>query len=314
MIYDWDMVGHREQLAQLEREIQTDNVTHAYLFAGPPQIGKFRMAVTMASILQCPKNFCRTCKNCKLIPAGTHPDTILLRDNGESLKIDEVRDMIGRANLVAQAPYRIFVIENIERMPLEAQNSFLKTLEEPPGKTMFILTTSRLTDVLPTIVSRVRSYYFFNVGSETLKTFLKKEFANRGDLDEIVNMAQGRPGLAISLMKDTNLLTEQRELYGKIDLFLKRNNLAEKFLFVATLVDEDSDSSGPMDTFFDAYTRYLRKLLFEYMEQDAHPLRERFDLGGLVRLFESLEKTRYLIRKNANKRLALENLFITTEK
>lgn len=314
MIYDWDMVGHREQLAQLEREVQTGNVTHAYLFAGPPQIGKFRIAMTLASILQCPKGFCRACKSCKLIPAGTHPDTILLRDNGESLKIDEVRDMIGKANLMAQSPYRIFVIENIERMPMEAQNSFLKTLEEPPGKTMFILTTSRLMDVLPTIQSRVRSYYFFNVGSETLKVFLKKEFADRSDLDEIVNIAQGRPGLAISLVKDPNLLTEQRELYGKIDLFLKRNNLTDKFLFAETLADEASDSGERMDIFFDAYTRYLRKLLFEYMEQDAHPLRERFALSDLVRLFESLEKTRYLIRKNVNKRLALENLFITTEK
>ncbi|MFH0820412.1 MAG: hypothetical protein V1908_01420, partial [Candidatus Peregrinibacteria bacterium] len=280
----------------------------------PPQIGKFRIALTMAMILQCLKGFCRACKTCKLIPTGAHPDTTLLTDNGESLKIDDIRTLIEKANLTAQGERRIFVIENIERMPMEAQNSFLKTLEEPPGRTMFLMTTSRIGDVLPTIQSRVRSHSLFNVDSETLKAYLKKEFSGNPDLDEIVNMAQGRPGLAISLTQDPAKLQGQRELYRKIESFLGKNNLAGKFLFVEELVDEASESAERLDWFFDAFTRYLRKLTLEYLEQEYHPLKSRFNLGDLVALFESLEKTRYLIDRNANKKLALENFFIATEK
>ncbi len=314
MIYDWDIVGHREQLAQLEQEIQADNLAHAYLFSGPPAIGKFRVALAMAGILQCPKGFCRACKTCKLVPAGTHPDTTLLKDDGESLKIDDIRAVIEKSNLTAQGERRIFVIENIERMPLEAQNSFLKTLEEPPGRTMFLLTTSRIGEVLPTIQSRVRQHFFFNVDSETLQAYLQKEFRGNSDLDEIVNMAQGRPGLAISLAQDTAKLQEQRNLYRKIEVFLGKNNLSGKFLFVEELVGDADHSSQNAEMFFDAFTRYLRKLTLEYLEQPYHPLKSRFNLKDLVALFESLEKTRYLIDRNANKKLALENFFIATEK
>jgi len=314
MQYQWDIIGHQSQLAQLEQEIASGNLSHAYLFSGPKQTGKYRVAKIFAKILQCPNHLCRNCTDCKAIVAGTHPDTVLLQDDGQSLGIDTIRNLIGQANLTAQSPYRIFLIENIERMPIEAQNSFLKTLEEPPGKTVFILTSSRINDVLPTILSRVRHYYFFNIGYETLKSSLKKEFSGRSDTDEIINMAQGRPGLAISLLKDPEVFNRQREMYSTIETFLKKDNLAGKFLFVEQLLADATKDEDPLDFFFDAFTRYLRKLLFEYVEQESHPLQSRFALTDLVELFESLEKTRYLIERNANKRLALENLLIATEK
>lgn len=314
MFYAWDIIGHRRQLEQLEQDLEHHRISHAYLFSGPKQIGKFSIARIFATLLQCPHGFCKTCKDCKAIAAGVHPDTFLFPDEGESLSIDGVRKVIEKANLMAQGNYRIFVIQAVERMPLEAQNSFLKILEEPPGKTIFILTSSRINEVLPTLQSRVRHIEFYNVSDDHLKDYLKKRFSARADLDEIINMAQGRPGLAISLMEDMALLSEQRTMYRHIERFLKENNVVEKFLWVEELVEELPDSKDRVEFFFDAFTRYLRKLLFEYMEGGDHPLRSRFDLKALVELFESLEKTRYLVRKNSNKKLALENLFLATEK
>jgi len=310
MLYNWNIVGHQQQLLRLEKEIKEESITHAYLFSGPKQSGKFSIAKTFATILQCPNDFCRTCKDCHLIQAGTHPDTIIMPENGESIKIDEVRELIRKTNLTSQGRYRIIVIENIERMPIEAQNSFLKTLEEPPGRTIFLLTTSQMDQVLLTIQSRARHYHFSTVEENVLKEYLKKTFGERNEMEEVVNMAQGRPGLAITLMKDAEALNHQKNLYNQIEVFLKKNDLAQKFLFIEAIEKKPKD----VELFLDAFTHYLRKLIFEYTQMPHHPLRKRFSLQEIVNLFDVLEKTRYFIKRNVNKKLALENFLIQTEK
>jgi len=310
MLYKWNIVGHQPQILRLEREIKEKNLSHAYLFSGPEQDGKFSIAKTFANILQCPNNFCGTCKVCKSIQSGMHPDTIVMKDNGESIKIDEVRELIRKTNLTSQGGYRIILIENVERMPIEAQNSFLKTLEEPPGETIFILTANHIDQVLLTIQSRVRHYQFSTIDDEVLKKYLEETFGKRSEMDEIVSMAQGRPGLAITLMKDHEAFSHQKNLYNQIETFLKKNDLAQKFSFVEAIEKDQRQ----VELFLDAFSRYLRKLIFEYMQTTEHPLGRRFTLRDLVNLFEVLEKTRYFISRNVNKKLALENFLIQTEK
>ncbi|MBN1258242.1 DNA polymerase III subunit [Candidatus Peregrinibacteria bacterium] len=314
MIYKWDIIGHETQISQLEREIETGNISHAYLFSGPKDVGKFRVARIFANILQCPHDFCRRCKDCQMIANGTHLDTLLVPDDGSTIHIDEVRELIRKTNLTAQSRYRLIVIENIERMPIEAQNSFLKTLEEPPGRTVFLLTSTKVSQVLPTILSRVRLYEFSNVDDPVLETYLRQKFGDHTDLSEIIEIAQGRPGLAIHLIKDPVALSDQRNVYRQIDFFLKKNDLAQKFQFVESVSKGEGATGKTLELFFDAFSRYLRKLLFDYMRQKDHPLRARFTLKEIADLFESLEKTRYLIDRNVNLKLALENLFLQTEK
>jgi len=292
MQYDWNTIGHAKQLEQLEKEIESGNLSHAYLFSGPRNTGKFRIARTLATILQCSNNFCGTCKDCRLIQKKSHPDVILMPDNGESIKIDHVRELIRKTSLTVQSKYRIIIIENIERMPTEAQNSFLKTLEEPSGKTIFLLTTTQINKVLPTIQSRVRQYSFPNIEDSLLKKYLLEHFSDNSNIDEIVNIAQGRPGLAINLAQNLETLIEQRTLYSQIEGFLAQNNLSQKISFTEKLCEDNN----LLNLFFDAFYRYLRKLIFEYMENPDHPIKKRFNLEEIVNLFESLEKTRYLIQ------------------
>jgi DNA polymerase-3 subunit delta' len=310
MLYKWNIVGHKKQLSQLESEIHDDNLSHAYLFSGPSQGGKYTIAKTVAQIIQCQNNFCRTCKDCEMIRKEIHPDVIIMRDNGDSIKIDEIRELIRKTNLTSQGKYRIVIIENVERMPIEAQNSFLKTLEEPPGRTIFIMTTSQIDQVLLTIQSRVRHYNFSTVDDRVLTEYLEEKFGKRPDTEEIVNIAQGRPGLAIALMENQEAFNNQKKLYHQIEMFLKRNDLSQKFAFIEEIEKNPDD----VELFLDAFTRYLRKLIFEYNSMPAHPLKNRFSLRDIVNMFDVLEKTRYFIRRNINKKLALENLLIKTEK
>jgi DNA polymerase-3 subunit delta' len=309
MLYNWNIVGHQKQLLSLEQEVKEDALSHAYLFSGIRQSGKFKVAKIFANILMCGSGFCGACKDCQFIAKKSHPDVIIMEDDGQSIKIDEVRELIRKVNLTSQSKYRVIIIENIERMPIEAQNSFLKTLEEPPGKTIFLLTSSQIDQVLLTIQSRVRSYTFSTAEDGILRKYLEEKFGVNPQMDDVINMAQGRPGLAISLMKDEDALSYQKNLYNKIESFLKKNDLAQKFAFVEAI----SEDLREVELFLDAFTRYLRKLIFEYMQRSSHPLADRFTLKKIVNLFEVLEKTRYFIKRNVNKKLALENLLIQTE-
>jgi DNA polymerase III subunit delta' len=310
MLYKWDIIGHTKQLEQLEKEVSEDNISHAYLFSGPKDIGKFRVVKVFANILQCPNNFCRACTDCKLIQKGNHPDVVTIQDNDETIKIDDVRDLIHKTNLTSFGKRRIILIKNIERMPIEAQNSFLKTLEEPPGDTIFLITATRTNQVLPTIKSRVRRYYLSGVGDVELRKALEDKFGEHQNMDEILQMAQGRPGLAINLIGSSTELSQQRNLYNQIEFFLKKNDLAQKFMFIEEL-DKDPEK---LEMFFDAFSRYMRKLIYDYMMNDNHPMKSRYSLSDITDLFESFEKTRYLIDRNINKKLALENFFLKTER
>jgi DNA polymerase-3 subunit delta' len=310
MLYKWNIVGHHQQLVQLEKELKEKNLSHAYLFSGPKQGGKFTIAKILAKILQCPNDFCRTCKDCEMIRKEIHPDTIIIRDNGDAIKIDDVRELIRTTNLTHQGKYRIVIIENIERMPIEAQNSFLKTLEEPPGRTIFIMTTSQIDSVLLTIQSRVRHFNFSTIDDAVLTDFIEKKFGKRAETGEIVNIAQGRPGLAIGFIEKPETFDYQKKLYNQIESFLKKNDLAQKFMFV----EEIEKNPEEVELFLDAFTRYLRKLVLDYEHMPENPLKKRFKLSDIVNLFDVLEKTRYFIRRNINKKLALENLLIQTEK
>ncbi len=314
MLYEWDTVGHEQNLGKLEQEIKSGTVSHAYLFSGPTQTGKFRIARIFAQILQCDQNFCQICDTCKKIRNDTHPDTIVLDDDGNTIRIDKVRELIYKTNLTHGSKYRIVLIKNLERMPIEAQNSFLKTLEEPAGKTIFIMTTSQITKILPTIQSRVRHYYFPNLSDDKLRSYLKTKFGEHSKLEEIISMSQGRPGLAICLMQNTETLIHQQSLYNQIEYFLQNNNIAQKFTFIDDLTKDSKKDSKKVDLFLDAFTRYLRKLLFEFMNDKNHPMSKRWSANDLVELFEYLEKSRYLIQRNVNKKLVLENLLLKTEK
>ena len=308
--YPWDIIGHDKQLLALEKEITANQLAHAYLFHGPKDTGKFTVASVLAKILLCPNNLCHQCRNCQLVKAGSHPDLILMADNGESIKIDDVRTLIHKTNLTSQGGVRIVLIETLERMPIEAQNSFLKTLEEPPGKTIFLMTATQTKKILPTILSRVRQQGFSLVDDDTMRKELAFRFKTHSDFEEVLQMAQGRPGLAIKLLSEPPALSAYKGVYNQIDQMLKNNDLTGKFAYAEDL-DGDADK---LELFFDVFSQILRKSAHDFLLADRSQLSPRYDLAGLTQLFEQLTKTRYLIDRNANKKLALENFLLSTER
>ena len=137
---------------------QSQEMTHAWLFTGPPGSGRSNAALAFAAALVCKSAGCNDCIDCKTALAGTHADVELVKTEGLSIKIDEVRDLITRASWSpAVGNYRVVVIEDADRLTESAANALLKVIEEPGLRTVWLLCAPSATDVLPTIRSRTRS-------------------------------------------------------------------------------------------------------------------------------------------------------------
>jgi DNA polymerase-3 subunit delta' len=135
----------------------SQNMTHSWLFTGPAGSGRSNAAIAFAAGLLCEKGGCSTCINCTTTIDGSHADIELVRTEGLSIKVDEVRELITRTSWSPSVGnYRVVVIEDADRLTESAANALLKVIEEPGARTVWLLCTPTLTDVIPTIRSRCR--------------------------------------------------------------------------------------------------------------------------------------------------------------
>jgi len=133
------------------------SMTHSWLFTGPPGSGRSNAAIAFAAALLCERGGCASCINCTSVIDGSHADIELIRTEGLSIKVDEVRELITRTSWSPSVGnYRIVVIEDADRLTESAANALLKVIEEPGARTVWLLCAPTLTDVIPTIRSRCR--------------------------------------------------------------------------------------------------------------------------------------------------------------
>ncbi len=151
---------------RFKRLLKTQRLAHAYLFLGPAGSGKMATALSVAQMVNCLQDDrpCGNCPSCRKIASANHPDVHMIGSiDEESIKIDSVRQMLGRAGLRAyEAAMKVFIIKDAQRLTTEAANALLKTLEEPPPHTLIILTTGLPDACLDTIKSRCHTVRFFS--------------------------------------------------------------------------------------------------------------------------------------------------------
>lgn len=298
MLYNWNVIGHEKELAQLESDFVNNNIHHAYLFVGPEKIGKFRVAKSVAGILQCPNNFCHTCPTCVQIDKKCHPDTIELEDDGESVKISTIRDIIVRLNMTSQSKYKIILIQDIGRIT-EAP-ALLKTLEEPPEKTVFLFTAGQLRDVTPTIASRMRVIHFKKLPDEVLRTSLQKLYPDIDDetMDQVLLLSLGRSGKAIQLLANPEAFRELRDLYRHIQFLDEKAGIATRLASMG----EISQDPQKLKTFLSLLVHYFRRKMFT--DKTFH------GKSKIMQILKNINGVIVLLDRNVNARLLLENLML----
>ena len=153
-----DVVSQPEAVEQLLGSIgQGKDVHHAWLFTGPPGSGRSQLALAFAASMLCADSGCGTCNSCQMIQSRNHPDVQVLNTERVLISIDEVTEFIEKSiQMPAIGKYRIMVIEDADRMSERTSNLLLKSLEEPPKGTIWMICAPSEADLLPTIRSRVR--------------------------------------------------------------------------------------------------------------------------------------------------------------
>jgi DNA polymerase-3 subunit delta' len=174
--------GQESAITFLRGIIANERVASAYLFAGIEGIGKTTTALAFALLLNCDdpvdEDACTRCDSCRKIFDGNHPDILLIQpeEEGRAIKIEQIREIERQiAFSPVSARYRVMILDPAERMTDEATNAFLKTLEEPPPRNVFILTVRDPGDLFPTIVSRCQRVAFKPLPPEYIMDFLTFE-------------------------------------------------------------------------------------------------------------------------------------------
>jgi DNA polymerase-3 subunit delta' len=203
-----DVIGHRRIVALLARSIARESLPPSLIFAGPAGIGKRRTALAVAQALNClasassPEfeiDACGNCAACTRIARGMHPDVLIVQpgDSG-SIKIDQVREVIDRA---AYRPFegrrRAVILDDADALVAQAQNALLKTLEEPPSRSVFILVTARPDVLLPTVRSRCPRLAFRPLSAQDIASALVSRGQSEADARAVAATADGSLGRAL---------------------------------------------------------------------------------------------------------------------
>ena len=326
------ILGQEQPKKILKNALQSSNVAHAYLFHGQESIGKKQIAIELAKSLNCASpikgDACDACISCRKIENRTHPDFFFIEPIKNTstareavIKIETIRELQRK---LAYHPYegkvKIAIIDDAERMNLQAGNAFLKTLEEPPSKTILILISSHPFKLLPTIISRCQAIQFQPLNPENIKKILKEtvteEMTEDFSLDFRTVRSRGsvKKALAEDIENIANIREEMVNLLGNISF--------DHMDIVFSHAKSWARQSDQWEIILNELMELVRDLAFfrsgcsesEVFNRDIaaklKPLAARKSMSSWLEIFNAIHTTRAALSGNANAQLFFENMLI----
>jgi DNA polymerase-3 subunit delta' len=211
-------------------------MTHAWIFTGPPGSGRSSAAVAFAAALVCPQGGCGTCQECRSAQSSGHPDVEIIRTEGLSIKIDEIRELLTRTSWApSMGGWRVVVMEDADRMTESAANALLKAIEEPGARTVWLLCAPTLHDILPTIRSRCRHLQLRTPSThEVTEVLEKRDGISPAMADFAARVSQGHIGRARYIATNEHVRSNRAQV---MKLPLQLSSIAAAFQAAQTLVD-----------------------------------------------------------------------------
>ncbi len=317
---DFDgIVGQKEIKEALMAAVQTGKVGHAYILSGPRGIGKKSVARIFAKQLLCQElkdgKCCNGCMPCRLLANGTNPDFSEINPEEGSIGVEEIRKIHSEINIrPLYSNKKVYLIADAERMTVQAQNSLLKTLEEPPSYGVILLTVSNYGALLETIRSRAVKYSFRKNSPEEVKTLLKAKFGHSPqNLEFIAAYADGIIGSALELAGSEEFIRLRQDVLDIVQK-LESSKLSEILKLYGFFEDNKSD----VDTVLDIMLLFYRDLLAFKNTGDEYVLinSDKKDIilnsvsayttARITRNIDLIEAARRNIKQNANYQLSIE--------
>ncbi|AQP49072.1 DNA polymerase III subunit delta' [Tessaracoccus aquimaris] len=211
-----ELIGQERAVETLRRAVdgRRHAMTHAWLFVGPPGSGRSNAAKAFAAALQCPRGGCGECNECRTTLSGAHPDVTLLRTEQLSIGVDEVRALVGRANVSpVKGRYQIVVVEDADRITERGADALLKGLEEPAPRTVWLLCAPSPDDVIITVRSRSRVIRLVTPSDQAVAALLEQRDGVAPALAaHSARAAQGHVGRARMLARNEEARIRRREI------------------------------------------------------------------------------------------------------
>ena len=298
-----EIYGQNRAIALLKAGYKAGRNSHAYLFYGPEGVGKFKTAVAFAQLLNCSSPTeeaepCGACSSCRKIASGNHPDVIVVRPEGNSIKIGQMRALQEKVYYKCyEGKFKVIMIDDAHLLTIEAANSLLKVLEEPPAETVFILSADDLNKLPVTIQSRCQPLPFSYLDETVLRQLLQE----RGkETPPSLALAQGSARKALEMV-DNAVYRQYWEQAKEVFAAIEHGGYRE-ILSWAEKIDKEKDRKIIEITLEWLLLLYRNKIV----QQDFFSA----DLAGCFAALEEINKAVYALKNNGNYRLTMEVLFI----
>ncbi|MCX6078554.1 MAG: DNA polymerase III subunit delta' [Chloroflexi bacterium] len=317
---NWEIFGHDWAVEMLQQQVVNANLRHAYLLTGSAGVGRRTLAIRLAQALICtnplaPGVPCRTCRTCKQIDSGQHPDLLVIKKQTDKkdLIVEQVREVSKFLSLKPyMAAYKIVLITNFEDANASAQNALLKTLEEAPDFAILLLTAENGEQLLPTIVSRCEVVRLRPLKVDLVSDFLVSRGIAGPAASLYAHLADGRPGYALHLSTDTHSLSFRTEKLDDLNKLLAAR-LRDRIQYAEKLV---KDKDVFRKTLF-IWLSYWRDVLMKTSgatapltnidrADDIETLSYKLDINTARIITVAVEKAIDMLDRNVNPRLLAE--------
>lgn len=320
-----DIVGHEQIVEHLKTAIEMGKVSHAYILNGPDLSGKMMIAEAFARALLCEKqdpDGCGECKSCRQSDDRNNPDIIYVKhDKPNTISVDDIRTQLNNDIVIKpySNQYKIYIVDEAEKMNQQAQNALLKTIEEPPAYAVIMLLTTNADSFLQTIRSRCITLNLKSVKNDVIKSYLMTEKKIPDyQADVCAAFAQGVVGKAIKLASSDDF----NELKESALSLIKRLDDIDLYE-MGEAIKQISDYKLQVQDYFDLITVWYRDVLYMKATNDVNGLifkDEVYDIKkqaskhsyhGIEAIIEALDKAKLRINANVNFDLVIELLLMT---
>lgn len=321
------MIGQEAVKEHLQKSLQSAKISHAYIFYGEKGSGKKSLAELFARTLQCGQGTtepCNQCVSCKQALHYNHPDIIYVQHEKPAIiSVDEIRKQVN--NSIGIKPYssdhKVYIIDEAEKMNVQAQNALLKTLEEPPSYAVIILLTSNLEALLQTIRSRCVTLTMKPISDMQIQRYLMKEEKLPDYKAGIcAAFARGNVGRAKELATSTEFEELKDETLQLLQQ-LPEKSLSEVAAFAKTKADKNANTEAFLellqmwyrDVLLYKATANAKQLIFGEELSYIKKMALKITYEGLNRMLDSIEQARSRLASNVNAELTLEWLLLVAQ-
>lgn len=319
-----NIIGHKREIAHLEQAIQAGKVSHAYIFNGDKGSGKKTLAEAFAMTLQCASEGevpCGTCHSCRQAASGNHPDIIYVsHEKPASIGVEDIRDQLTGDIQIRpyNGKYKIYIINEAEKMTVQAQNAILKTIEEPPEYAVILLLTSNEQSFLDTIRSRCVVLNLKPVSDEQVKQYLMEQIQVPDyQADICVAFAQGNIGKAVRLASSEDFTAIKASAMSLI-----RNVGKMEISEIIDFVKDIQEYKITIQDYLDILALWYRDMVYYKATKDIDGIvfqdelriiREtvkRCSYEGVEEVMQAIENAKTRLSANVNFDLTMELLFL----